>query len=168
MLFSVHIFHLVGCSPWGRWELDTTQWLHFHCSLSCTGEGNGNPLQCCWLENPRDGEPGGLPSMGSHRVEHDWSDLAAAAASDLEIARILGATAIAWDSCMLATLGQGFVFLIYHCIPKPECHACGIISEWAGHHSIVISNLVWVLTLDSFSKNRAAVRIKWDRMQCAW
>ena len=47
--------------------------------LSCTGEGNGNPLQCSCLENPRDGEPGGLPSMGLHRVGHDWSDLAAAA-----------------------------------------------------------------------------------------
>ena len=43
------------------------------------GEGNGNPLQCSCLENPRDGEPGGLPSMGSHRVGHDWSNLAAAA-----------------------------------------------------------------------------------------
>ena len=37
-------------------------------SLSCIGEGNGNPLQCSCLENPRDGELGGLPSMGSHRV----------------------------------------------------------------------------------------------------
>ena len=46
---------LVGCSPRGRWELDTTEWLHFHFSLSCTGEGNGNPLQCSSLENPRDG-----------------------------------------------------------------------------------------------------------------
>ena len=44
------------------------------------GKGNGNPLQCSCLENPRDGEPGGLPSMGSHRVGHDQSDLAAAAA----------------------------------------------------------------------------------------
>ena len=49
-------------------------------SLSCTGEGNGNPLQCSCLENPRDREAGGLPSMGSHRVGHDWSDAAAAAA----------------------------------------------------------------------------------------
>ena len=40
-------------------------------SLSCTGEGNGNPLQCSCLENPRDREPGGLPSMGSHRVGYD-------------------------------------------------------------------------------------------------
>ena len=45
---------LVGCSPWGRWESDTTEWLHFHFSLSCIGEGNGNPLQCSCLENPRD------------------------------------------------------------------------------------------------------------------
>ena len=43
------------------------------------GEGNGNPLQCSRLENPRDGEPGRLPSMGLPRVGHDWSDLAAAA-----------------------------------------------------------------------------------------
>ena len=46
---------LVGCSPWGRWELDTTERLHFHFSLSRIGEGNGNPLQCSCLENPRDG-----------------------------------------------------------------------------------------------------------------
>ena len=46
---------LIGCSPWGRYELDTTERLHFHFSLSCIGEGNGNPLQCSCLENPRDG-----------------------------------------------------------------------------------------------------------------
>ena len=46
---------LIGCSPWGRWELDATQWLHFHFSLSCIGEGNGKPLQCSCLENHRDG-----------------------------------------------------------------------------------------------------------------
>ena len=62
---------LVGCSPWGRWESDTTQRVHFHFSLSCIGEGNGNPLQCSCLENPRDGESGRLPSIGSHRVGYD-------------------------------------------------------------------------------------------------
>ena len=46
---------LVGCSPWGHEESDTTEWLHFIFSLSCIGEGNGNPLQCSCLENPRDG-----------------------------------------------------------------------------------------------------------------
>ena len=39
----------------GRWESDTTDRLHFHFSLSCIGEGNGNPLQCSCLENPRVG-----------------------------------------------------------------------------------------------------------------
>ena len=109
----------MGYSPWGREESDTTERLHFHFSLSCIGEGNGNPLQCSCLENLRDGgawwaavygaaqswtrlsdftftfhfhaleketatqssvlawripgmeEPGGLPSVGSHRVGHD-------------------------------------------------------------------------------------------------
>ena len=56
---------LVGCSPWDCEESDTTERLHFHFSLSCIGEGNGNPLQCSCLENPR--------------VRQDWSDLAAAA-----------------------------------------------------------------------------------------
>jgi len=56
---------LVGCSPWGCEESDVTERLHFHFSLSCTGEGPGMA------------GPGGLPSMGSHRVGHDWSDLAA-------------------------------------------------------------------------------------------
>ena len=45
---------LVGYSSWGREESDTTEWLHFHFSLSCIGEGNGNPLQCFCLENLRD------------------------------------------------------------------------------------------------------------------
>ena len=62
---------LVGCSPWGRQESGTTERLHFHFSLSCIGEGNGNPLQCSCLENPGTGEPGGLPSVGLHGVGHN-------------------------------------------------------------------------------------------------
>ena len=46
---------LVGYSPLGLEESDTTERLHFHFSLSCTGEGNGNPVQYSCLENPRDG-----------------------------------------------------------------------------------------------------------------
>ena len=45
----------LGCSPWGLEDSDTTEQLHFHFSLSCIGKGNGNPLQCSCLENPRDG-----------------------------------------------------------------------------------------------------------------
>ena len=45
---------LMGCSPWGCKQSVTTEQLHFHFSLSCIGERNGNPLQCSCLENPRD------------------------------------------------------------------------------------------------------------------
>ena len=47
---------LVGFSPWGHEESDTTERIHFYFSLSCIGEGNGSPLQCFCLENPRDRE----------------------------------------------------------------------------------------------------------------
>ena len=70
----------VGCSPWGRSESDRTERLHFHFSPSCIGEGNGNPLSVLAWRIPGMEEPGGLPSMGSHTVRHDWSNLVAAAA----------------------------------------------------------------------------------------
>jgi len=46
---------LVGYNSWSCEELDTTERLHFHFSLSCIGEENGNPLQCSCLEKPRNG-----------------------------------------------------------------------------------------------------------------
>ena len=52
-LSRIHLF--VTPQTWGRQESDTTEQLHFHFSLSCIGEGNGSPLQCSCLENPRDG-----------------------------------------------------------------------------------------------------------------
>ena len=61
---------LVGCSPWGREELDMTEQLHFHFSLTCIGEGNGNPLQCSCLENPRDG---GAWWAAVYRVTQSWT-----------------------------------------------------------------------------------------------
>ena len=70
---------LVCYSPWGREESDTTEQLHFHVSHSCIGEGNGNPLQCSCLENPRDTGAWWAAIYRSHRVGHNWSDLAAAA-----------------------------------------------------------------------------------------
>ena len=63
---------LVGCSPWGRKESDMTERLHFHFSLSCIGEGNGNPLQCSCLENPRDG---GAWWAAVYRVARSWTRL---------------------------------------------------------------------------------------------
>ena len=63
---------LVGCSPWGCWGSDTTEQLHFHFSLSCIGEGNGNPLQCSCLENPRDG---GAWWAAVYGVAQSWTRL---------------------------------------------------------------------------------------------
>ena len=60
-----------GCSPRGREEADATERLPFHFSLSRIGEGNGTPLQCSYWRIPGTGEPGGLPSLGSHRVGHN-------------------------------------------------------------------------------------------------
>ena len=63
---------LVGCSPWGCEELDMTERFHFHFSLSCFGEGNGNPLQHSCLENPRDG---GAQWAAIYGVDQSWTQL---------------------------------------------------------------------------------------------
>ena len=62
---------LVGCSPWGRDESDTTERLHFHFSLSCIGEGNGSPLQCSFLEHRGDGGAWWAAVYGVTRVGQD-------------------------------------------------------------------------------------------------
>ena len=63
---------LVGFSTWGREELDTTERLHFPFSFSCIGEGNGNPLQCSFLESPRDG---GAWWAAVYGVAQSWTRL---------------------------------------------------------------------------------------------
>ena len=63
---------LVASSPWGRKESEATERLHFHFSLSCIGEGNGNPLQCSWLENPRDR---GAWWVSVYGVTQSWTQL---------------------------------------------------------------------------------------------
>ena len=66
---------LVSCSPWGHKESDTTDQLHFH----ALEKEMATPSNVLAWRIPGTGKPGGLPSMGLHRVGHDWSDLAAAA-----------------------------------------------------------------------------------------
>ena len=59
---------LVGDSPWGRKELDTTEPLHFDFSLSCIGEGNETHSSVLAWRIPWTEEPGGLQSIGLQRV----------------------------------------------------------------------------------------------------
>ena len=75
---------LLGCSPWGRQESDLNEWLHFHFSISCIGEGMATHSGVLAWRIPGTAEPGGLLSMGSPGIRHDWSDLAAAAAVALQ------------------------------------------------------------------------------------
>ena len=85
---------LDGCSPCGCWGLDMTERLHFHFSVSCIGEGNGNPLQCSCLENPRDG---GAWCAAVYGVTQSWtrlSDLAAAAVATLSYSASLYVTVV--------------------------------------------------------------------------
>ena len=63
---------LVGCSPRGREESDATERPHFHFSLSSIREGNGNPVQCSCLENPRDG---GACWAAIYGVAQSWTRL---------------------------------------------------------------------------------------------
>ena len=67
---------LVGCSPWGHEESDTTERLHFHFSLYALEKEMATHSSVLAWRIPGMGEPGGLLSMGSHRVGHEWSDLA--------------------------------------------------------------------------------------------
>ena len=85
---------LVGCCPWGRTELDTTEATYMH---ACTGGGNGNHSGVLAWRIPGTEEPGGLPSMGSQRVRHNWSDLATAAAAASSWVNIFS---IYYDLCL--------------------------------------------------------------------
>ena len=79
----------MGCSPWGREESDRTEQLHFHFSLSALEKEMATHSSVLAWRIPVMWEPGGLPSMGSHRVGYDCSDLAAAAAYRLQILHII-------------------------------------------------------------------------------
>ena len=61
----------MGCSPWGREESDTTERLDFHFSFRALEKEMATHSSILACRIPGTGEPGGLPSMGSHRVGHD-------------------------------------------------------------------------------------------------
>ena len=88
---------LVGCSPWGRYESDTTERLHFHFSLSRNGGGNGNPLQCSCLENPRDGRAwwAAVYGVAQSRTRLKW--LSSSSSSSSVSKDKLHSTCVRWE-----------------------------------------------------------------------
>ena len=106
---------LVGCSPWGHTESDTTEQLHFHFSLSCIGEGNGNPLQCSCLENPRDGGAWWAAVSG---VAQSWTRLKRfSSSSSSSTSRYIPKRT---ENAFTQNLGMNFCSSIIHKSPNVE------------------------------------------------
>ena len=80
-----------GLQSMGLLELDTTEQLHFHFSLSCTGEGNGTPLQCSCLENPR---AGGAWWAAVYGVTQSWTRLKRLSSSSSQYHTVLMTVAL--------------------------------------------------------------------------
>ena len=99
---------LVGCHLWGRTESDTTERLHFH---ALEKEMATQSSVLVW-RIPGTVEPGGLQSMGSHRVGHDWSDLAAAVAAFLSIHSLINIvpTKVPSDLSIANAVGYSVIF----------------------------------------------------------
>ena len=114
---------LVGCSPWGLEESDTTERLYFHFSFSCIGEGNGNPPGCSCLENPRDG---GTWWAAVYRVEQSRTRLKWLSSSSR-----LSLVAAEGFSCRRAwALGHMDSVVVAHGL---SClTTCGILVPWPG------------------------------------
>ena len=103
---------LVGCSPWGFEELDMTERLHFHFSLSCIGEGNGNPLQCSCLENPRDGGTWWAAFYGVAQSRTQLKRLSSSSRPNLSFV---------FFRIFLAFLGFHEISIHFHCIYRLIC-----------------------------------------------
>ena len=98
---------LVGCSPWGHEESDKTEWLHFHFSLACIGEGNGNPLQCSCLENPRDRGAWWAAVYGVAQSRTQLKRLSSSSSS------VIPTLTITWTISSSLTLFINFILLLF-------------------------------------------------------
>ena len=96
---------LVSYSPWVAKESDMTEWLHFHFSLPELEKQIASHSSVLAWRIPEMVEPGGLPSVGSHRVGHNWSDLVVVAL-DLREVNCKGAWGnfLVWWKCSMSWL----------------------------------------------------------------
>ena len=113
---------LVGCSSWGRSESDTTERLDFHFSLSCTGEGNGNPLQCSCLENPRDG--------GAW-----WAAIYGVTQSRTQLKRLSSSSSSSIDTCR----GMNESPHKYEQYKSKKSESCSVISDSLQPHGLQLT-----------------------------
>ena len=95
---------LVGCGPWCRKELEMTERLPFHFSLSCIGEGNGNPLQCSCLDKPRGGGTwwAAIYGVTQSRTRLKW--LSSSSSRFRDPVSLYLVTSLCMDLCILVTL----------------------------------------------------------------
>ena len=114
--------NLVGYSPWSHEELDMTERLHFHFH-ALEKEMATHSSILAW-RIPGTEELGGLPSMGSHRVGHDWRDLAAAVAS---VHILLKSSLKDFDQCL--------------------------VNMWKEHYCLVVWTYFGIVLLWDWSKN---------------
>ena len=111
---ATHSSTLAWKIPWteepGRWQSmgslgsDTTERLHFHFSLSCIGEGNGNPLQCSCLENPRDRGASWAAICGVAQSRTRLKRLSSSSSSSGQVVKNLPANA--GDAALIPGLGR--------------------------------------------------------------
>ena len=99
---------LEGCSAWGRWGSDTTERLHFHFSLSCIGEGNGNPFQCSCLENPKDGGAWWAAVSGVAQSRTRLKQLSSSSNTSKVMLKILQTRLQQYVNCELLDVQAGF------------------------------------------------------------
>ena len=118
-----------GLQSMGSLESDTTERLHFHFSLSCTGEGNGNPLQCSCLENPRDG--------GAY-----WATVYGVAQSRTRLKRLSSSNS---NDCQKRKTASCLIFEIR------EAFWCTRRCEFAFRRSLVVPKKVPVLPCKAWS-----------------
>ena len=85
---------------------DTTERLHFHFSLSCIGEGNGNPLQCSGLENPRDGGAWWAAIYGVSQSRTRLKQLSSGSSSSVQLHSHVRLFATSWTAALQASLSH--------------------------------------------------------------
>ena len=136
----------MGCSLWGRWESDTTERLHFHFSLSRFGEGNGNPLQCSCLENPRDGGAWWAAVYGVAQIRTRLKWLSSSSSSiTLSLILLIDMSLFFWSLSF-----KIYILSFYYCLAgsvsaglKDQCSAM----KKKCHYSEYTVILNWMMTL---------------------